>query len=119
MAKKRKRGRAPKRIAGVKLGKPMRRALRPFAKVLASELGRDMVAEAVVALAIAFATTDKMRDAFRAAAHHARRTKQGVAGVALHLGRAALLPMLVTLHASLPDPADRRRAPRKASEAMH
>ena len=46
MAKKKKTSKFPKRIAGVKVPKPLRRSLND---VLASKLGRDIVADALVA----------------------------------------------------------------------
>lgn len=107
MAKKKKAARVPKRIAGVKIPKPVRRAARPLAEFLASDFGRGVAADALVALAIAFASTDAMRAAFKDAAKRARKSGGGLSELALYLGRAAVLPALVVLHGKLPGGAQR------------
>jgi len=107
MAKK-KKALVPKRIAVVKLSKRSRRALRPFAKVLASEFGNNVASNVLVALAVAFASTETMRDSFKDAAKHAKKSGGGLAGLAVHLGRAALMPALVALVAKLPSDDEAR-----------
>ena len=100
MAKK--KARVPKRFAGVKIPKRVRRALKPVAKLLGTKAGRLVAANAAVALAVGFASTDEMRDAFRQAGKRSLKSGGGFADLALHLGQAAVLPALVALHAKLP-----------------
>lgn len=125
MCMAKKKGRAPKRIAGVKIPKRMRRALEPAAKFLSTDFGRNIAADVLVALAVAFASTDAMRDAFRDAGKHSRKSGGGFADLALHLGRAALLPALVALHAKLPGEvraeqhARRKREDNQRAQAVH
>lgn len=102
MAKKTKRARVPKRILGVKISKPFRRAARPLAEFLDTDLGRSVVTDAIVAIAVAFASTKAMRKALKRAGKHARRSGAHTGDLVLHLGRAAILPALVALHAKLP-----------------
>lgn len=119
------KARVPKRVGGVKIPKRMRRALRPAARFLSTGFGRNVAADVLVALAVAFASTDAMRDAFRDAGKRSRKSGSGVADLALHLGRAAILPALVALHAKLPGEvgaeqhARRRREDNQRAEAVH
>lgn len=102
MAKKKKAPRVPKRIAGVKIPKPWRRAARPLARLLDSEFGNNITADALIALAIAFASTETMRNSFKDAAKRAKKSGANLSDLVIHLGRAAVLPALVALHARLP-----------------
>lgn len=124
MAKKNK---APKRILGVKIPKPLRRAAKPLAAFLSTELGQTVAMGALVALAGAFATTDDMRDSLKEAAKRSRKSGGGLTDLAVHLGRAALLPALVAVHAKLPGEvraeqharAQREDNKRSVAEAVH
>ena len=62
MAKRRK-AKTPKRIAGVPIPKGMRRALRPLAKAVDTPLGRQVVAGAVIATAVAIWRDERVRHA--------------------------------------------------------
>jgi hypothetical protein len=123
MAKK--KARVPKRVAGVKIPNKLRRALKPVARFVRTDFGRNIAADVLVALAVAFASTDAMRDAFRNAGKRSRKSGDGFADLALHLGRAALLPALVTLHAKLPGEvraeqrARRKREDSRRAQAVH
>ncbi|HYD72727.1 MAG TPA: hypothetical protein VEF55_06285 [Candidatus Binatia bacterium] len=123
MAKK--NARVPKRIAGLKIPKRLRRALRPAAKFLSTDFGRNVAADVLVALAVALASTDAMRDAFRAAGKRSRKSGGGFADLALHLGQAAVLPALVALHAKLPGEvraeqhARQKREDNRRAQAVH
>jgi hypothetical protein len=125
MAKKNK-ARVPKHVAGVKIPKRWRRAARPLARLLDSPFGSNVTADVLIALAIAFASTEAMRESFKKAAKRAKKGGGNVSDLVLHLGRAAVLPALVALHAKLPDDAqaELRRQQRaqhtpRAAEAMH
>jgi hypothetical protein len=122
MAKK-KKARVPKRVAGVKIPKRWRRTARPLAKLLESRFGSNVAADVLIALAVAFASTETMRDSFKDAARRAKRSGGNLSDLAVHLGRAAALPALVALHAKLPDEDRVRewRAQRRhgAAEALH
>ncbi len=102
MAKKRKKARVPKRILGVKIPKSLRRAAKPLAQFLGTKLGREVAAEAIVALAIGLAASDKMRAAFKEAGAHARKSGRGLNDVVFSLGRAAVLPVIAAVYESLP-----------------
>jgi hypothetical protein len=123
MAKK--KARVPKRVAGVKIPKRLRRALKPAVKFLGTDFGRLVATNAVVALAVGFASTDEMRDAFRDAGKRSRKSGRGFADLALHLGQAAVLPALVALHAKLPGEvraeqhARRKREDNRRAQAVH
>jgi hypothetical protein len=124
MAKKNK-ARAPKRIAGVKIPKRLRRALKPAVQFLSTDFGRNVAANALVAVFVAFASTDAMRDAFRDAGKRSHKSGGGFADLALHLGQAAVLPALVALHAKLPGEvraqqhARRKREDNRRAQAVH
>ena len=123
MAKK--KARVPKRVAGVKIPKRLRRALKPTMKFLSTDFGRLVATNAVVALVVGFASTDEMRDAFRDAGKRSRKSGGGFADLALHLGQAAVLPALVALHAKLPGEvraeqrARRKREDNRRAQAAH
>jgi hypothetical protein len=102
MAKKDK-ARVPKRIAGVKIPKRVRKALRPVAAFLDTELGRNVGAAALTWVAATFATADDTKQAFKHAAKRMRKGGGGLHDLALHLARAVALPALVAVHARLPD----------------
>lgn len=124
MAKKNK---APKRILDVRIPKRVRRAAKPLLKFLGTEFGQTLAMGALVAFAGAFATNDDMRDSFKEAAKRSRKSGGGLADLALHLGRAAVLPALVALHAKLPGEvraeqharAEVENRKRDAAEAVH
>jgi hypothetical protein len=122
MAKKNK-ARVPKRIGGVKIPKRWRRAAMPLAKLLNSRFGSNVAADVLIALAVAFASTEAMRDSFKDAAKRAKKSGGNFSDLAIHLGRAAMMPALVALHAKLPS-QDRVRAWRaqrehRALEGVH
>jgi hypothetical protein len=126
MAKKKNRARVPKRIAGMKIPKRVRRTLRPFAAFVGTEFGSNVVAGLLVALAGAFATTDEMRDSFKDAAKRMRKSGGSLEDLALHLTRAVVLPALVALHAKLPGEVraeqharDEHEDSLRAAEAVH
>jgi hypothetical protein len=114
MAKK--KARAPKRIAGVKIPKRMRRALRPLAAFVDTEFGNNVVAGLLVALAAGFASSDDMRESLRHGAKRMRKGGGGLEDLALHLGRALVLPALVALHAKLPDDVQAEQRRRERAE---
>jgi len=124
---KRKQARVPKRILGVKIPKRVRRLAKPIVAFLGTEFGNNIAAGMLVAFAGAFASTDAMRDSFKRAAKRTRKSGGGVGDLALHLGRAALLPALVALHAKLPGEvraeqharAREEDHSRRAAEAVH
>ena len=124
MARKNK---APKRIMGVKIPKRMRRAVKPLMEFLGTEFGNNVAAGVLVAVVGTFATTDQMREAFKKAAKRSRKSGGSLGDLALHLGRAALLPALVALHARLPGEvraeqharAKREDNRRSIAEAVH
>lgn len=89
MAKSRK-AKVPKRIAGVKVPKALRRAGRPLAQFAATPLGREIVAEAVVAATIALARSRPVRQAASEVSDGAARATHGMADIA----RAAAAPMV-------------------------
>jgi hypothetical protein len=123
MAKK--KARVPKRFAGVKVPKRLRRALKPVVKFLSTDVGRLVAANAAIALAGGFASTDEMRDAFRDAGKRSLKSGGGFADLALHLGQAAVLPALVALHAKLPGEvraeqnAQRKREDNRRAQPVH
>ncbi len=120
-----KKARVPKRVAGVKIPKRVRRTLKPAAKFLSTDAGRTVAAQALLAVFVAFAASDDMRGALRDAAKQSRKSGGGFADLALHLGRAALLPALVALHAKLPgevraEQHERRgREDRQRAQSVH
>ena len=122
MAKKNK-ARVPKRIAGVKIPKRWRRAAGPLVKLVASRFGSNIASDVLIALAVAFASTETMRDSFKDAAKHAKKSGGNLSDLAIHLGRAALMPAVVALVAKLPSEERARewRAQRehRAAEALH
>jgi hypothetical protein len=122
MAKKTK-ARVPKRIVGVKIPKRWRRAAKPLAKLLDSEFGNNIAADVLIALAVAFTSTETMRDSFKDAAKHAKQSGSALSGLAFHLGRAAVLPVLAALYAKLPDEERvrewRTQHGHRAAEAVH
>lgn len=123
MAKK--KARVPKRVAGVKIPKRLRRALSPAARFVSTNFGRSVAADVLVAIAVAVASTDAMRAAFRDAGKRSRKSGGGFLDLGLHLGRAALLPTLVALHAKLPGEvraeqhARSRREDNQRTQAAH
>jgi hypothetical protein len=118
MAKK--KARAPKRIAGVKIPKTWRRAARPLAKLLNSRFGSNIAADVLIALAVAFASTEAMRESFRDAAKRAKKSGGNLSDLSIHLGRAAVMPALAALHARLPDEERVREwRAQRASQAVH
>jgi hypothetical protein len=120
MAKKNK-ARVPKRIAGVKIPKRIRRALQPVARFAGTEFGNNVVAGVVVALATALVSGEDMRESLKDAAKRARKSGGGVESLALHLGRALVMPALVALHAKLPDEArvEQYRCARREHRERH
>lgn len=60
MAKRRK-AKTPKKIAGVRIPKGMRRTMGPLARAVDTPLGREVVASAVVAAAVAAWRNDRVR----------------------------------------------------------
>lgn len=129
MAKKKTRARVPKRLLGVKIPRHLRKAGRPIAEFLDSSLGQEIVAEATIAMAIGLARSERMRAAFQRAGENAKRSGSGIRDVATHLGRAAVLPLLLGLRARLPgeaggdqedaSPAAAGRRDRSREERLH
>lgn len=126
MAKKHNGGKVPKRILGMKVPKHLRRAGQPVAQFLDTEFGRGLAVDTIVALAVALASTERMRASFQDAAKRARRSGAGFADLALHLGLALVLPALVALHAQLPGEIHavqqtraRRENQKHSSDAVH
>ena len=120
-----KKARVPKRIAGVKIPKRLRRVLRPVAGFLGTEMGRNAAAAALVWVAANFTSTDDTKDAFKAAAKRMRKSGGGLEDLALHLARAVVLPPLVALHAKLPGEVRaeqhtrRKREDNRREQAVH
>jgi C4-dicarboxylate-specific signal transduction histidine kinase len=74
----------------------------------------------LIALAVAFSSTEAMRDSFKHAAKRAKKSGGGLSDLALHLARAAVLPALVAMHAKLPDNAQAElRRQRRAQDHLH
>lgn len=101
MAKEKTRAKVPKRIFGVKIPKPLRRAARPAVEFLGTGVGRAFMVDALVAFAISFASTERMRESFQDVGKRARKSG-GIGDLALDLSRAAVLPALTALYAKLP-----------------
>lgn len=91
MAKKNK---GPKRIAGVKIPKSLRPTLRPVARFAESPLGREIIAEAVVAVSIALATSRPAKRAAGEVAQDAAAAGFRLASAFQNVAAAALAPVV-------------------------
>ena len=105
MAKKKNKNKIPKRIAGFKVPKALRKSSGPLVALLATPHGREAAAAALSAAATALIGTDAGRQMAGDAGHAAAGAGSAVVGGLESVGQAAGAALRQAAQAILPSPA--------------
>ena len=116
MAKNARKPKFPKRVAGMKVPKPMRKTGTGLMRFAATPLGSALIADLMIAGAARVAQDRRVRAAAAEAGREATRFGSNVLGVVQSAASAAAAPILAAAHAARHPPDEAPAAPREPAE---
>lgn len=116
MAKNARKPKFPKRVAGMKVPKPMRKTGTGLMRFAATPLGSALIADLMIAGAARVAQDRRVRAAAAEAGREATRFGSNVLGVVQSAAGAAAAPILAAAHAARHPPDEAPAARREPAE---